>query len=560
MRRVLNQRQISLRACMRGPRSLKAKGREVDGFLSLEQAAEQLQFSVSELSRQIEEGRVVAIVKEGRSWLSMGEVSRIKRQSERASQPSTPSEELRLLRRSTSEGVKPPAEKPLISFSPISQSPELESPADEPLSSGRTSESKSSEEKKSPLRPLSFAPKETPKDLVKAEPAKPSTGDLLKAAGAGNVLKHAIKPAQAITPQEATRAAPATPPSKPISAPEPGLSFFDPPAKSKAPSLEPLPFSSLELQLQDSASSEPARPLASSEPARPPASSEPARPPASSEPAPSASPELAARPPASPELAARPPASPELAARPPASPELAARPPASPELAARPLPPPAPPEPPVRPSAAVDEKSQQQIRELNRRCAELEVRNQELEATCNRLKAGLQETESTLKRNRAVRSNLENDVISLQDQLTKARSRIEALEREIQHLGAELERTEDAHNSELRRLRSKTDRTVEEREPVATSTAQPELEALRAQMTEKDRLLAQEYEQRATLRSQLEDKQQKYFELKARYDKEKSEWSELLAQALQNQGQLRQQLEEMKARNPKGWNPFRREK
>jgi DNA-directed RNA polymerase specialized sigma54-like protein len=87
-----------------------------------------------------------------------------------------------------------------------------------------------------------------------------------------------------------------------------------------------------------------------------------------------------------------------------------------------------------------------------------------------------------------------------------------------------------------------------------------DLEALRNQMSEKDRLLAQEYEQRATLRSQLEDKQQKYFELKARYDKEKSEWSELLAQALQNQGHLRQQLEEMKAKHPKGWNPFRREK
>jgi chromosome segregation ATPase len=214
-------------------------------------------------------------------------------------------------------------------------------------------------------------------------------------------------------------------------------------------------------------------------------------------------------------------------------------------------------------AAPVDDKLAQQLRELNKRCSQLEVRNQEMESTTNRLKAGLQETEATLKRNRVARANLENDVIALQDQLSKARTRNEALEREIQHLGAELERNEDAHNSEIRRMRSnKGERAGEESSPTAPAPgpASAEMEVLRNQMSEKDRLLAQEYEQRATLRSQLEDKQQKYFELKARYDKEKSEWSELLAQALQNQGQLRQQLEEMKAKNLKGWNPFRREK
>ena len=357
----------------------------MEGFLSLEQAAQQLQFSIPELSRQIEEGRVVAIVRDGSPWLSAGEVSRLKRQSERSPQPIAGSaEERNLLRLSEPESK-------VVSAPPGSS----------------------------------------------ASPPGPSTASLLKAAN------------------------PARPPSPP--------------------------------------------------PAPTPRPAGPSSPPSSAGDAPSG-------------------------------------------------------------PSGNEEKMAMQIRDLNKRCAELENRNQELEGMGNRLKSGLQETEATLKRNRAARANLENDVIALQDQLSKAKARSEALEREVQHLGSELERMEDTHNSELRRLRSKGDQRERERERVPEEPASypeprggppvnnAELESVRDLMMEKDRLLAQEYEQRAALRSQLEDKQQKYFELKARYDKEKSEWSELLAQALQNQGLLRQQIEELKARNPKGWNPFRREK
>lgn len=464
----------------------------MEGFLSLEQAAEQLQFSVSELSRQIEEGRVVAIVKEGRSWLSAGEVSRLKRQSERSSQPaSEPEGELRLLRRSTADSPK--GEKTSIF----------------PALGAQRVDPDPSPEASAPSRPLltfSSRPAE-PGASAEGAPRPGSTGELLKAAGAADVLRQPIRPAQAMAPAPPKPVAESevrlVPPAIPAAPPEPPFSLFedDPPTDG-----------------------EPTDPS-------PPAESRPIAPPPVTAVAP---------PPVTP--AAPPPAA--VVPPPPVVP--------SPSAVAPPA------------AAPIDDKAAQQVIELNRRCAELEARNQELEATCNRLKSGLQETEATLKRNRTARANLENDVISLQDQLGKARSRIEALEREIQHLGSELERTEDAHNSELRRLRSKSDRLGDgDRDtagPQSVAATPAEMEELRNQMAEKDRLLAQEYEQRATLRSQLEDKQQKYFELKARYDKEKSEWSELLAQALQNQGHLRQQLEEMKARNPKGWNPFRREK
>ncbi len=326
----------------------------MEGFLSLEQAAQQLDFSVSELTRQIEEGRVVAIVREGNPWLSTGEVTRLKRQSEK---------------------------------------------------SGETS-------------------KEMPTPLT------------------GSRLHRAAQPEAKQDPPE----------SKPV-----------------APPLQP---------------------------------------------------------------------STSIPVEAPASP------------------------PPPASSGDAGEVAQRKIRELNKRCAELEARGQELETTVARLKTGLTETEATLKRNRIARGNLENEVIGLQDQLSKARGRSEALEREVQHLGAELEKVEEVHAGELRRLRSGKERASEPREaaPPAPAVNAPELEEMRQRMLEKDRLLTQEYEQRAALRSQLEDVQQKYFELKALYDKEKTDWSEVLAKSVQNQNLLREQIEELKAKNPKGWNPFRREK
>lgn len=401
----------------------------MEGFLSLEQAAEQLQFSVTELARQIEEGRVVAIIKEGHSWLSAGEVSRLKRQSERpAVQPEVSApEELRLLRRFSSDAPKSVAAVTTTSLE---------------LEEGRPTDSEP------PSLELTLTPSmESTEQSAKVDVSKPASEEALPSKTEPSQEEKGLQPELSSKASEGEKKA------EPELLPEPQELSFEPAQELSIPVPSP-------------------------------------------------------------------------------------------------------------PSKAED-KMVRQIQELNKRCAELESRNLDLETTANRLKSGLQETEATLKRNRAARANLENDVIGLQDQLAKARARNEALEREVQRLGAELERAEDAHNTEIRRFRSnKGDRSPDEREaPTATAASQVELEALRAQMSEKDRLLAQEYEQRAVLRSQLEDQQQKYFELKARYDKEKTEWSELMAQAVQNQRQLRDQLEELRAKShPKGWNPFRREK
>ncbi len=195
------------------------------------------------------------------------------------------------------------------------------------------------------------------------------------------------------------------------------------------------------------------------------------------------------------------------------------------------------------------------LADLLARNKELARSNEDLERTLSRLKSGLQETEATLKRARQAKSNLEDDVIRLQEQLKTSSSRVEGLEREVQSLSSELERAEEARGSDFRRGRSK------DRQPQDDSfMTAGELDYMRKQMAEKDRLIAEEYEERAVLRSQLETNQQKYYELKAVYDKEKAEWSEILAREIQYQSQLKQQLEELRPKSNKGWNPFRREK
>lgn len=203
--------------------------------------------------------------------------------------------------------------------------------------------------------------------------------------------------------------------------------------------------------------------------------------------------------------------------------------------------------------------------DLRKRCHLLSQRNVELEQINRRLKMGIQETEAALRRSRNAKANLENEVISFTEQLKKSQSRVNALEREVQHLTHELERAEEQHMSDMRRFRSIERGGSDDRSEAGNRSeiSASDLLVIRQQMEEKDRIISQEYQERSVLRAQLEDRNQKFFELKARYEKEKTEWSEILARELQSHGQLKSQLEELNLRsaaNNKGWNPFRREK
>lgn len=248
---------------------------------------------------------------------------------------------------------------------------------------------------------------------------------------------------------------------------------------------------------------------------------------------------------------------------PPASAQASPPPPSEPE-SVQPVEAEAPVETPVQEEAqtsAVDVRGieRQALEDLQKRCDGLSQRIEELENTNRRMKMGLEETEGALRRSRTAKQNLENDVISLTEQLKKAQTRSAALEREVQHLTHELERAEEKYANDMRRFRS-GDRGAPD-PTVRSEVSSEELNALRQQMHEKDRIISQEYQERAVLRAQLEEKSQKYFELKARYDKEKSEWSEILARELQTHGQLKSQLEELNTKtNQKGWNPFRRDR
>lgn len=219
------------------------------------------------------------------------------------------------------------------------------------------------------------------------------------------------------------------------------------------------------------------------------------------------------------------------------------------------------PEPPPQaaPAPAAPDNSAR-LTELEQRCQLLSNRNGELESINKRLKTGLQETEASLRRIRNAKGNLENDIISFQEQIKKLETRSSALEREVQHLTHEMERAEEQHSLEIRRFRSMDRNPDRNSESGTENSRDDELAALLLQMQEKDRIIAQEYQERAVLRAQVEDRSQKYYELKARYEKEKAEWSAIHAQGLQAHGQLKSQLEEMQPKTQKGWNPFRRDK
>lgn len=240
----------------------------------------------------------------------------------------------------------------------------------------------------------------------------------------------------------------------------------------------------------------------------------------------------------------------EPTAPPEASPPRAEAPGAPPRTSA-PTPPLAPKE---TPRNEAEDELRQRYDSLLRQFAELEKVNQ-------RLKLGLQETEATLRRNRTAKANLESDIINLQENLKRSQTRSTALEREVQHLTHQLERAEEKHSSEMRKLRphERSSDNFAAAHPEG-SYSQEEVRVLRQQMEEKDRIISQEYQERAVLRSQLEERSQKYFELKARYEKEKSEWSEILARELQTHGILKSQLEELRPKGQRGWNPFRRDK
>jgi len=222
-------------------------------------------------------------------------------------------------------------------------------------------------------------------------------------------------------------------------------------------------------------------------------------------------------------------------------------------------PPPAAPEPP--PPAPPKEAPSADTQALRSEIERLKRQNGELTQVNERLKVGLQETEASLRKSRNAKTNLENDIISLQEEVKKAHTRSGALEREVQHLTHELERAEEKYSAEVRRLRSRElnpNDNPSERE--SSEAAATEIAALRQQMEEKDRIISQEYQERQVLRNQLDDRSQKYYELKARYEKEKAEWSEILARELQNHGRLKSQIEELRPSSKKGWNPFRRDR
>ncbi len=162
------------------------------------------------------------------------------------------------------------------------------------------------------------------------------------------------------------------------------------------------------------------------------------------------------------------------------------------------------------------------------------------------------------------RNELRADLESAQQKLSLAQSRIEGLEKELRHSeevgqgGEELERENRRLKERLNDLQYKLDMggggsLTESREVLDRMANLEEL------MLEKDQLIQSEYEEKAQLMARVELAERELYELQARYDKEKSEWSALLAREIQNRDRLIQQSYDPtpKTEGRGGWGLFR---
>lgn len=174
------------------------------------------------------------------------------------------------------------------------------------------------------------------------------------------------------------------------------------------------------------------------------------------------------------------------------------------------------------------------------------------------------------RRAKEIRTDLEDEVARLNEQLTRAHGRIGGLEREVQTSSDRLEEREQFLEAENRRLKDHLNTLQYKLEMAGEGGASGVAESrelleritlLEEQMLEKDRLLQEDSREKMSLRERVETLQRELYEIQARYDKEKSEWSALLAREIQNRDRLIQQSYDPTPRTQGGggggWGLFR---
>lgn len=210
----------------------------------------------------------------------------------------------------------------------------------------------------------------------------------------------------------------------------------------------------------------------------------------------------------------------------------------------------------------------QELEDLRRDAADAVNRQNENE----RLRAELQKLQELTQRYEGERARLANEFANLRgeaenawensrrheehsrhlheqytvasQQLERVQNKLNVLEREQEQQERRSDDREQQLSAENRRLKEQLTELQYRSQMADSSQSMASIEdsrrmmeqlvELQNQMEEKDRQIGQDYSERADLRAKLEDVNRAFYELQHRYDKEKEEWSQVVARQIQS--------------------------
>ncbi len=182
-----------------------------------------------------------------------------------------------------------------------------------------------------------------------------------------------------------------------------------------------------------------------------------------------------------------------------------------------------------------------QLKELNLR---YEGERARLATEFSNLRGEAENAWENSRRNEEQARHLHEQYSVASQQLERVQNKLNVLEREQEQQQRRSDDREQQLSAENRRLKEQLTELQYRSQMADSSQSMASLEdsrrmmdqlvELQNQMEEKDRQIGQDYTERAELRAKLEDVNRAYYELQHRYDKEKEEWSQVVARQIQS--------------------------
>lgn len=182
-----------------------------------------------------------------------------------------------------------------------------------------------------------------------------------------------------------------------------------------------------------------------------------------------------------------------------------------------------------------------QLQEMNLR---FEAERARLATEFSTLRNEAESAWESSRRSEEQRRHVHEQYTVASQQLERIQTRLSLLERESEQSQRRSDEREQQLSAENRRLKEQLTELQYRSQMADSGQSMANLEDsrrmmdqlvdLQNQMEEKDRQIAQDYSDRAELRAKLEEVNRAYYELQHRYDKEKEEWSQVVARQIQS--------------------------